>query len=324
MAQASGLTQTYNIGSGGGIREDLEDKIWDLFADDTWALTNLDRTKASNVYHEWLKDSLTAAGSNTALEGDEATFTTLSAPTRVGNYCQIARKTFLVSGTLEATSLAGRARESARQTVRKMRELKNDMEYALVRNQASMAGNGGGGSARSCAGMESWISTNEIPTATSTAGTTPGFISGLISAPTDATQVACSEGIFKTALAAAWSHGGDARIILTNSSTKAVIDGFTGIVTRNVDIMRTQQATIIGASNIYVSSYGTHTVVLHRHVRGQVIMCIDPDYWAVAFLRNPFMEQLAKTGDGVKYQMLSEFTLVSRNEAASAKIVGVL
>ena len=27
--------------------------IWDLYPDDTWALTNLDKTKASATYHEW-------------------------------------------------------------------------------------------------------------------------------------------------------------------------------------------------------------------------------------------------------------------------------
>lgn len=322
MALTTGMTTRYPIGTAGGLREDLEDKIWDLFADDTWALTNFDKVKANSAYHEWVKDSLAAAASNTALEGDEATFTTLSAPTRVGNYCQITKKTFLVSGTLEAVSKAGRATESARQTVRKMRELKNDMEFDIVRNHASMAGDVG--SARSSAGMESWIKTCIRYTATSTAGTTPGFLSGVVAAPTDATQVACSEGVFKNALADSWAQGGNARIILANSSTKAVIDGFTGIVTRNINMVQAQQAAIIGAANVYVSSYGVHTVVLHRHVRGVTIMAIDPDYWSLAFLRNPFMEQLAKTGDGVKYQMISEWTLVCRNEAASAKVAGVL
>ena len=325
MAQATGLTQTYNVGSSGGNREDLEDKIWDLFAEDTWALTNLERISADATFHEWLKDSLDAAAQNTQLEGDEATFATLAPPTRVGNYCQISRKTFLVSGTQEAVSKAGRARESARQTMKKMRELKNDMEYAITRNQGSAAGNGGvSGSARRSAGMESWLSTNEIPTATSTAGTTPGYISGIVAAPTDATQVAMSEGVFKSALAAAWAQGGDPRVVLTNSSSKATIDGFSGIATRQVDVGRQQQATIIGAANVYVSSFGVHKVVLHRHVRGNTVMALDPDYWAVAFLRRPFMEQLAKTGDGFKWQMIAEFTLVCRNEAASAKVVGVL
>jgi hypothetical protein len=324
MAQVTGTTSVHSVGTAGGIREDLEDKIWDLFAEDTWALSTLDRIQANGVFHEWLKDSLAAAASNTALEGNDAAFATIANPSRVGNYCQISYKSFLVSGTLEAVSKAGRAREAARQAMKKMRELKNDMEFDVVRNHASMSGDVA--SARSSAGMESWIKSNIRYTAVSTAGTTPGFLSGLVAAPTDATQVACTEAVFKSALMDAWEDGGSARVVLTNVSTKAVIDGFTGIVTRNIDMARTspQQAAIIGAANVYVSSAGVHTVVLHRHVRGLTIMALDPEYWAIAFLRNPFMEELAKTGDARKYQMLAEWTLVSRNEAANSKVAGVL
>jgi hypothetical protein len=217
--------------------------------------------------------------------------------------------------------------------MKKMRELKNDMEFDIVRNHASMAGDVA--SARSSAGMESWIAGSGVAgsgqgntryTATSTAGTSPGFISGLVAAPTDATQVAASEGIFKAMLMDAWEDGGTTRVILTNISTKAMVDGFTGIVTRNIDMSRSnpQQAAIIGAANVYVSSAGIHAVVLHRHVRGVTIMALDPEYWAIAFLRQPFMEELAKTGDARKYQMLAEWTLVSRNQAANAKLAGVL
>lgn len=324
MAQVTGTTTVFSVGTAGGIREDLEDKIWDLFAEDTWALSNLDHVQATGVYHEWLLDSLAAASSNSALEGDDASYSTIANPTRVGNYCQISTKTFLVSGTLEAVSKAGMAREAAHQAVKKMRELKNDMEFDIVRNHASIAGDAA--SARSSAGMESWIKTNITYTGTSTAGTTPGFLSGIVAAPTDATQVAASEGAFKTLFSNAWAQGGDARVVLANTSTKAVIDGFTGIVTRNIDMQRAnpQQAAIIGAANVYVSSYGIHTVVLHRHVRGMTIMALDPEYWAIAFLRNPFMEELAKTGDARKYAMRAEWTLVSRNQAGSAKLAGVL
>jgi hypothetical protein len=324
MAQVTGTATVFSVGSAGGVREDLEDKIWDLFAEDTYALTNFPHVTASNVYHEWLKDNLSAAGSNSALEGDDPTYSTLANPTRVGNYCQISDKNFLVSGTLETVSKAGRAREAARQAMKKMRELKNDMEFDIVRNHASMAGDTG--SARSSAGMESWIATNDIVAqATSLAQTTPGFLSGIVAAPTDGTQGTATEGAFKSVLAAAWAQGGDARIILTNTSTKAIIDGFSGIVTRNIDMTRAspQQAAIIGAANVYVSSYGTHTVVLHRHVRGNVIMAIDPESWAIAFLRNPHMEEMAKTGDARKYVIRSEWTLVCRNEEANGKLSAV-
>ena len=146
-----------------------------------------------------------------------------------------------------------------------------------------------------------------------------GIVAPIAAAATAATL---SESVFKTALTAAWTQGGSANTILTNASTKAIIDGFTGIVTRNINMVQAQQASIIGAANVYVSSYGVHTVVLHRHVRADSILILDPDYWAVAFLRNPFMDQLAKTGDGVKYQMLAEWCLVSRNEASSAAVCG--
>jgi hypothetical protein len=33
--------------------------------------------------------------------------------------------------------------------------------------------------------------------------------------------------------------------------------------------------------------------------------------------------ELARTGDGTKYQIITEATLVSRNQQASAKIVGL-
>lgn len=320
MSQVAGTTDTHRVGTAGGIREDLEDKIWDLFAEDTYCLTNLDRVKASGTYHENLLDTLVAPTANRQIEGDDASFVTIAAPTRVGNYTQISRKTFLVSGSLEAVSKAGRAKEAARQTMKQMRELKNEMEYALVRNQASSAG--GSATARSSAGMESWIADNEVLATTTSSATTPGFASGAVAAPTDgSTTAALTEAALKSALEAAWTDGGDPRIILVGTSQKAVIDGITGVAQRQVDVGRKQAASIIATANVYVSSFGIHTVILHRHVRGSVVLCIDPDYWAVAFLRNPFMEELAKTGDGKKYQMLAEYCLVSRNEKASAKVV---
>ncbi len=324
MAAATGSTTVHSVGTAGGNREDLEDKIWDLFAEDTWALSNLEHVKATSVYHEWMLDSLASAGSNTAIEGNEPTFSTVANATRVGNYCQITQKHFLISRTQDTVMQAGVSRLSARQAMKKMRELKNDMEYDIVRNHASVAGSAA--SARVSAGMESLISKNVTVTTTSTAASSGGFVSGVVQAPVDATESAASEGTFKTLFSKAWAQGGNASIVLANTSTKAVIDGFTGLVTRNIDMSRSnpQQAAIIGASNVYVSAYGIHTVKLHRHVRGVTIMGLDPEYWAIAFLDNPFMEELAKTGDARKFLLTAEWTLVSRNQAASAKLVGVL
>jgi hypothetical protein len=320
MGQLSGTTDTYRIGSGGGIREDLEDVIWDLFAEDTYLLSNLDKVDAKNTYHEHLLDSLAAPTANRQIEGDDAAFVTIAAPTRVGNYLQISRKTFIVSGTLEEVAKAGRKKEATRQMMKQMRELKNDMEYALARNQASDAG--GSGTGRSTGGMESWIATNEVLATTTSNATTIGFAAGVVAAPTDGTTTAAlTENALKSALQAAWEQGGRVSEVLVGATQKNAIDAFSGQATRQIDVSRSEQLSVVAAVNLYVSSYGTVKVRLHRHVRSSVVLCIDPDYWAVSFLRRPFHTTLAQTGDGQKHMLLAEFGLVSRQEKASAKVV---
>lgn len=320
MAQLTGTTDTYRVGTGGGNREDLEDKIWALKPLDTWALTNLDHVEATSSYHEWMTESTVAPTTNRQIEGDDAAFVTVVSPTRVGNYQQISRKTFLISRTQQQIRQAGKGSQAGRQVMKQMEELKNEMEYAIVRNQASSAG--GSSTGRSSASMESWIATNEILATTTSSATTVGFSSGTVAAPSDgSTTGALTEGAVKSALQAAWQAGGNITDILVSATQKNVIDTFSGIATRFVDNGRTQSASIIGAASVYVTSYGTHKIRLHRHVRSSVVICLDPDFWAISFIAKPFMEKLAKTGDGDKYQLVTEFGLVSRNESASAKVV---
>ena len=335
MTQTAGTTWTDSVATysmDSNIREDLEDVIWELDPMDTWALTNLPKVDASNVYHEWLSDNLAAAAANRQIEGDDPTYSTAAPAQRLGNYCQISRKEFIVSGTLEVVNKAGRRSEVQRLATKLMKELKRDAEYALVTNQASSAG--GSATARSTAGMESWIqgptasTVNTVQniiaaTTSATVATTAGFSSGTVAAPTEGgTTGAFTEAHLKLALAGSWEDGGDPKVILAGQVQKAALDAFSGIATRQVDVARTATASIIGAANVYVSSYGSpHMVVLSRYVRSSVVLCIDPDYWAVAFLRRPFTESLAKTGDAHKRQLVMEYALVCRNQFASSKVV---
>jgi hypothetical protein len=340
MTVLTGSSQTFGVSSGGGIREDLEDVIWDLFPEDTWAVSNFDKIDATSTAHEWLTQTLAAAAANIQVEGDDATFTSLTPPSRVGNYTQILSKTFLVSDTLEAVRKAGRGSEVARGAMVKMRELKRDLEYAITRNAAANAGSQIT-SGRIMAGIETWIggyasnafvgttnaaSTAVVPT-TTTNCTTPATTSGFpTTAPTDqsaGTAVVLTSTYLNYALQGAWSNGGDPSVILTTASQKAVIDGFTSVATRFVNVDASTQSPIIGAANVYVSDFGRHTVILHRYMRAGIVLCLDPNYWAVAFLRRPMARELARTGDGTKYQIITEATLVARNFQSSAKVVGL-
>jgi hypothetical protein len=337
MAIVTGTTWTHatanSLTYGTNIREDLEDVIWELDPMDTWALSNLDRVTARATYHEWLADSLTAAAANLIREGDDATFATAAPAQRLGNFMQISNKTFIVSDTLEIVDKAGRKTETGRLGTKLMKELKRDMEYALVRNQASSLG--ADATARSSAGMESWIAgptastantaANAVATTTTAAtATTPGFSGGTVAAPTDGTTTAAlTVGVLNLALQGAWEDGGNPTVILSSAQNKLVIDGFTGQATRFVDVAKGKQASIVGAANVYVSSFGVHQVVLSRYVRNNALLCLDPEYWAVAFLRQPRVVDLAKTGDATKKLLVTEFGLVCRNPAANSKVVGL-
>jgi hypothetical protein len=332
MSVLSNTTLTYGVATSGGLREDLSDVIFDLFPEDTWLLSNLDKEEASATYTEWLGQELAAPGANIGVEGDDATFASLTPPSRYGSYLQISCKTFLVSDTLEAVVKAGRKSEVARGAIVKMRELKRDIETRAAQNGISTVG--GATTGRSTAGIESWIggatadpgatTANAIrATTTANTATTPPVTSGTAgTAPTDgSTTGALTNAVLNQALMGAWAQGGQPSKILVGPVQKQAIDGFTGQATRFVDVAKGAQASIVGAANVYVSDFGTHQVILHRYMRASIVLCLDPDFWAIRWLRKPMKRELAKTGDGTKYQIISEWALVARNWKASSKVV---
>lgn len=306
-----------NTFTGKGIAESFEDVIFNISPEETPLLTLAKRTTATQQYHQFQTDSLAAPAVNAQLEGDDATFATLAATTVLGNYCQIARKTVQISGTYDAVKKYGRKSQVAYQLMKAGKELKKDIDYSLSRNSASRAGSAG--TARLSAGMESWIAGNRVKQ--NTGATTPGFSTGTVTAPTDGTAKTFTEAVFKTALAAAWTDGGNPTTILMSATNKARFSAFAGIATKYNDVT-SKSAQIIGSADIYVSDFGNHTVQLSRQMRDNAVLCIDPDYVSVAFLRPIQKEQLAKTGDSEKHQMLAEFTLVVNNPDAHAKVQG--
>lgn len=324
MAIVTGSTITYGVGSAGGNREDLEDVIWELEPLETYALTTFDRTEATATFHEWLRDRTVAPTTNRQLEGDASSFASIVSPTRLGNYCQISTKQFLVSRTQEKVAKAGRKSEVKRQLKKQMKELKDDMEYAIVRAQGSSAG--GTSTVRSLASIESWIAStdnggNGVRATTTNAGSTVGFSSGVVAAPTDGGSFgALTEAKFLEAIELAWQDGGKTSAILTNAGGKKAISAFAGVATKTHNVEAKTKPVIAGSVDVYVSEFGTHNIILHRHVRGQVVLAIDPEFWAVAMLDAPFMEERAKTSDGTNRALTAEFTLVSRNPDANAKV----
>lgn len=307
-----------------GNREDLEDIIYDISPTDTPFLSNAGRAKATAVFHEWQTDSLDSAGSNQALEGDDATGQTLAATTRLGNYCQISDKVIVVSGTQEAVNKAGRDSEFRYQIAKAGKALKRDMEYALTRNQAS--DNGSEATPRSLGSVESWLFSATGNVIDSAGGTTPEYSAG-VAGPTDGTtqNLTFTEARLKSVISDCWTDGGDPKMIMVGPYNKQQAStNFSGISTLYKNTPGMSQATIIGAADTYVSDFGEHMIVPNRFNRDQVALVLDMDYWKVATLRPMQQNPLANTGDNEKRQMLVEFTLVAANSNSSGKIADLL
>lgn len=307
-----------------GNREDLEDIIYDISPTETPFVTMVSKGKAKATFHEWQTDSLDAAGANSAVEGDDATTNTATPTVRLRNYCQILTKVARVSGTQDAVDKAGRDSELAYQVRKRMEELKRDLEYAVVRNQASSAGNGSTQPAR-MAGVESWLATNKQSVGQGTNQTTPGYSSGTVASPTDSTAAGTlTESALKTVIQSVWAAGGDPKVLMVGPATKSKISsGFTGIATRFRDVPAGKQAQVVSGVDLYVSDFGTHRIVPNRFMRDQNILVLDMEYWQLAQLRPLKKFDLAKTGDSERKQLLMEVTLVARNEKASGKVCDI-
>lgn len=320
MPAISGTVDTLDIV---GMAEDVENVIYNITPTETPYLTMASRKKATNTLHQWQVDSLRAVAANRQVEGDDATFASVTPTTMLANYTQISRETVIVSRTADTVKKYGRAKELARLVVKKGRELKRDMEYALVGNQGSSTP-AGIVTARSSAGLESMIAGNRI-LAGGGGGTTPGQASlGVWTAPTDGTAAGTlTEAQLVQGIQAAWEDGGDPSVIMLPYFQKRMIAGFVGAnkyAGAYSTVSGKAEAALVGAVDIYISDAGDHKLVLNRHMRTSVVFGLDPEYCAVAFLDGIQMHDLAKTGDAEKKMIITEFCNAPGNPDAFFKI----
>ena len=305
----------YNAYDAIGQREDLTDVIYDISPTETPFMSSIGKSKATAVYHEWQTDSLSAATTNNAaVEGADASDATLTPTTRLGNYTQILQKTIKVSGTLDTVNKAGRKSEKAYQLAKASQELKRDLE-TLLSNQGRSAGSSNS-SARKMGSLLSWIKTNS---SVQTNGGDPTTIG--VSTRTDGNTRTFTEALLKEVVAEVFTSGGVPKILMVGATGKQKVSSFTGLSAYRYNVNAggggaQGQATIIGAADVYLSDFGTMSVVPNRFMRTRDALILDPEYAALAYLR-PFMtNELAKAGDADKTQILVEVTLEVKNEAA--------
>ncbi len=297
---------SYDVGSAGGLREDLIDVITNISPVETWFTSHSGTGKATNRYHEWLTDSLAAPGPNAVLEGSDALpAQQITPPVRLGNYCQILRKVIQISESEEAFTKAGRSSDMAYSYANKLKELAQDIEYALLINNASVAGNDG--LARQLEGVLGWVQTNLKDA--SIGGVAQPFT-------VDAFNALCQM---------IWQKGGKPSIVLAGGFQKRAISAAMTAINRR-DVAASKEEVTFGV-NVYQSDYGRVAVYPHYIIDaaapGTLPVLGDMKLWKKAWARPIKKTPLAKTGSSNAVMVEAELTLESRQEKGSGAMINL-
>ena len=308
-------TNTFDSYDAVGIREDLQDVIYDISPEETPFYSACKKVKASNTYHEWQTDALRSSAANAHIEGDDTAAEARTATTRQGNYTQIFKNAVSIPDTDEGLKKAGRAAEIAYQTLRIAKEQKLDIEKALFDNNARVAGNST--TARELAGAPTWLITNDSRGSGGAQAAGDGS-----TAATDGTQRAFDQTQFDSVMQSIWEQGGKPDVVYLSAFQMNKALAFTGMNNQRSTIGAAVGGTnaVVNAMDVYVTPWGTVEFIPTRENRSRDVFIMQSDMWAVGVLRPTKNSALAKTGDSTRRQVLTELTLVCKNEKASGVI----
>lgn len=290
-----------------GNREDLVDIIYNTAPTDTPLISAIDKVKATAVTHEWQRDVLATPANNAVAEGADATYTAITPTQRLSNQTQISRKTFSISDTQERVSKAGRKSEIRYQTIKQGKELRKDMELALIENPTLPTG-----AIRQTRGLRGWLVTGSSSGAT---GAAPNF--GTNTAPTDGTLRTFTEALMRTAALSAYTNGGNISMLMVHPSIKQNISAtFTGAGTK---FNKGETNQLNTAWDVIKTDFGDLDIVPNRVMqRTREAYYIDPDLCALAVLRDMEDQELARIGSARNFMIESEYALEVREERGMA------
>lgn len=319
-------TNTFVSTSAKGNREELSDVVSRITPEDTPIYTMIqskDRLTSTNP--EWEKDVLATPAANAHAEGDTFIYDATTATTRLKNYTQIFKKSFIISGTQDAVKNAGNYEQSGQQLAKRFVEFKKDVEFSLLDNTASV-----GTGTRKLGSLASWYETN---TSRGASGSDGGYNTGtnLTVAATNGTQRAFTKALLDEQLRSIYNEGGNVDYMVCSPYVKDVFATF--MSDANVASLRSfvnekNKVTVVGTVDVYQGPNGTVKVVPNRvqavnATLARNIHLLDTTMLAFKWLRPMKYEPGAKDSDGKKHNILGEGTLCVKNEAGLGVIADV-
>jgi len=268
------------------IKEDLLNEIQNLSPRETQLMSGLGTTQAKGVMHEYLIKSLGDVKVNAYVEGQDASYDVQNS-SRLYNYTQIFLEGWRVTDTDLAVNRAGGDRK-AEEIGDALAELKNDIEYALMRGTLVT---GSGSAVRSLRGLKASLS--------------------LL---TNASGASMSESTFNDYLQMVWDNANtEVNACYMPMYVKRKIAGFTGAATdKNISV---DDKRLVNAVDVYASDAAS-LVKLFKHryvtVSGDTnydLVGLDENYAKVAYLIKPHNEDVARSGLAEKGYVTSELTM---------------
>lgn len=324
MAVNANTQQTYQVTT---IREDLQDAFISISPMETPFMSAIGRKTVSNTLFEWPVVDLASPAANRVVEGEASPPNDAATnAVRLSNYTQISDKVVEVSDTADSVNGAGDVQTLAKQVAFKLKELKRDMELMLLSNIAGSAGNAS--TARQTAGLPAFLRSNVSRGVSGANGTLSGTTAGFPNAAaTDGTARALTEDLLKTVIASCWNNGAEPSIVLCGSAVKQKISStFTGSATKYQDMTKTK--TLSAAIDVYVSDFGTLSIVPSRFletrtVAARDVFVLDPNYARIGYLTNVNQKPLARTGHAERRLIACEYGLQVDTEKAHGIIADI-
>ena len=297
-----------------GKPRDLMSIIFDVSPTDTPFLSMCGKSKAIQTLHEWQTEALATPAVNSTPEGADVTTFAESTTTELSNKTQILSKAVSVSGTAQAVKQEGVSRQYNHQLAQRTKELKKDLELALLSNQVARSDTGTAG--RLMRGLPTWMAAENSDVAGTIGSESAACVAG--------TTRAATQALFTKVLTKIYESGGEPdRIMCAPDIRVALSSVLRGTADNRMENADSKRAT--GVIDVYVSDFGALKIIPNRvqayeDYSKTCAFILDPDYWKVAYLRGFQEQQLAHTGDNLKGHVLVECTLEARNPLSSGMV----
>lgn len=277
------------------VKESVLDLITQISPTENYFTSNLQRATSNDEFHLVPRDTLRTPALVAAVEGADPTYDG-NDPTLLLNMQHIISVGFNVTDTEGAVARYGSPEDRiAYETDKALKDWGDFAEFALVRSTIITGNNS---TARQMRGLKSSLS---IVTAQS--------------------GVSLSEKIVTDYLQSVWTLGANIDLIAAPMTLKRRMSGFNA--NGATKFYNQDDKRLVAPIEIYESDASNKPIKLiaHRYITVAAdtnfdLVGIEMSHFATAWLREPKVRPLAKTGDAENRQVIGEFTLEARNQNA--------